>query len=164
MIGRVETGGSLPLLRPVKLMRGSGSSGASRSRESGGSRVCVVGLASELDPAAGLVSTPAFLRDVTRARETRAQSRSSPRAGDLDSPVVPGRDERRALNEASFRDFNERIVEQVKDTAGEQAPFNIVCECASPTCTKKIVVTPAEYELLHEDPRQFIVALGHVDS
>ncbi len=68
------------------------------------------------------------------------------------------------MNEASFRDFNERVVEQVKDTAGGQAPFNIVCECASPTCTKKIVVTPAEYELLHEDPRQFIVALGHVDS
>ena len=68
------------------------------------------------------------------------------------------------MNEASFRDFNERVVEQVKDTAGEQAPFNIACECASMTCTEPIVVTPAEYDLLHEDPRQFIVALGHVED
>ena len=55
-------------------------------------------------------------------------------------------------------------MEQVKDTAGEEAPFNIVCECSSMTCTEPIVVTPAEYDLLHEDPRQFIVALGHVED
>ena len=68
------------------------------------------------------------------------------------------------MNEVSFREFNERMVEQVKDTAGEQTPFNIVCECSSLMCAARIVVTPAEYEQLHEDPRQFIVALGHVDS
>jgi hypothetical protein len=77
---------------------------------------------------------------------------------------VPGRDERRALNEAFFRDFNERMVEQVKDIADEQTPFNIACECSSLRCAAQIVVTPAEYDLLHLDPRQFIVALGHVDS
>ena len=69
----------------------------------------------------------------------------------LDSRVMQGRDERRALNEAYFRDFNERVVEQVKDIAGEQAPFNIVCECSHLTCAERIILAPAEYELLHED-------------
>ena len=77
--------------------------------------------------------------------------------------VVPGRDERHATNEAYFRDVNERIEAQVKDVVGEHAPFNILCECSSLTCAERIVMTPAEYELLHEDPRQFIVALGHVE-
>ena len=74
------------------------------------------------------------------------------------------RDERRALNEAYFRDFNERVVEQVKDIADEQAPFNIVCECSSLKCADRIAITAAEYELHHEDPRQFIIALDHLDD
>jgi hypothetical protein len=77
---------------------------------------------------------------------------------------MQGRDERRALNEAYFRDFNERVVEQVKDISGEQATFNMACECSYMTCADRIAITPAEYELLHEDPRQFIVALDHVDD
>ena len=77
---------------------------------------------------------------------------------------MQGRDERRALNEAYFRDVNERVQEQVEEIAGEHATFNIVCECSSLTCAQRIVTTPAEYELLHEDPRQFIVAPGHVDN
>jgi hypothetical protein len=68
------------------------------------------------------------------------------------------------MNEAYFRDVNERIEEQVKDIAGQQAIFNILCECSSVTCAQRIVITPAEYELLHEDPRQFIVAPGHVEN
>ena len=68
------------------------------------------------------------------------------------------------MNEAYLRDVNERVEEQVKDIAGEQATFNILCECSLLTCTRRIVVTPAEYEMLHEDPRQFIVAPGHVDA
>ena len=67
------------------------------------------------------------------------------------------------MNEAYFRDANERVQEQVKDIAGDHAPFNIVCECSSLTCAERIGITPAEYELLHEDPRQFIVALVHVE-
>ena len=82
---------------------------------------------------------------------------------DLNSLVVPGRDERHATNEAYFRNVNERIEEQVKDVGGEHAPFNILCECSSLTCAERIVMTPAEYGVLHEDPRQFIVALGHVE-
>ena len=78
--------------------------------------------------------------------------------------VVPGRDERHATNAADVRDVNERIGEQVKDVVGEHAPFNVLCECSSLTCAERIVMTPAEYELLHEDPRQFIVALGHVEQ
>jgi hypothetical protein len=66
-----------------------------------------------------------------------------------------------ASNEAYFRDVNERIEEQVKEVAGEDATFNVLCECASMRCAQRIVVTSAEYATVREDPRQFIVAPGH---
>jgi hypothetical protein len=75
---------------------------------------------------------------------------------------VSERDERLARNEAYFRDLNERVQEHVKDVAGEEATFNILCECASLSCVERIPVTSAEYEAAHENPRQFLVAIGHV--
>ena len=102
-------------------------------------------------------------RRLSRSQAARAECGPKLGVRDLDSRVVQGRDERRALNEAYFRDFNERVVEQVKDIVGEQATFNIVCECSRLTCAVRIAITAAEYELLHEDPRQFIVALDHVE-
>ena len=71
------------------------------------------------------------------------------------------REERLATNEAYFRSVNERVEEQVKNVAGEDARFNILCECSSMACAERIAVTPAEYEQAHADPRQFIVAHGH---
>jgi hypothetical protein len=66
------------------------------------------------------------------------------------------------MNEARFRQWNERVAEQVAAVAGDQAPFNVACECSSLECTGRITLTPAEYEEIHEDPKQFIVIPGHV--
>ena len=71
------------------------------------------------------------------------------------------REERLATNEAYFRSVNERVEEQVRTVAGEDATFNILCECSSMACAERIAVTPAEYEQAHADPRRFIVAHGH---
>jgi hypothetical protein len=75
---------------------------------------------------------------------------------------MPERDERRAMNEAYFREWNERVKEQVAERAGDQATFNVACECSSLECAGRIKLTPAEYEEIHEDPRHFIVIRGHV--
>lgn len=76
--------------------------------------------------------------------------------------VVSERERRLATNEAYFRDVNERVQEHVKDVAGAHATFNVLCECSSMACVERIPVTPAEYQEAHRNPRQFIVALGHV--
>jgi hypothetical protein len=68
------------------------------------------------------------------------------------------------MNEARFRQWNERVAEQVAEIAGDQATFNVACECSSLECTGRITLTPAEYEEIHEDPKHFIVIPGHVAS
>ena len=64
------------------------------------------------------------------------------------------------MNEAYFRQWNERVTEQVAEMATRQR--SVYCECSSLECTGRITLTPAEYEEIHEDPRQFIVIPGHV--
>jgi hypothetical protein len=92
-----------------------------------------------------------------KRRERRAGSGSTGVARLAD---VQERERRLAANEAYFRDFNERVEEAVKEVGGN-VTFNIVCECASVTCAERLRVTPAEYEEIRGDPRQFIVATGH---
>ena len=72
------------------------------------------------------------------------------------------RERRLATNEAYFRDANERVREHVKDVAGAHTTFNMLCECSSMACAERIPVTASEYDEAHRNPRQFIVALGHV--
>lgn len=92
-----------------------------------------------------------------RARSRRRLDRPSSYDG-----KVSEREQRLAENEAYFRDVNERVQEHVEDVAGAHAPFNILCECSSMACAERIPVTAAEYGDAHRNPRQFIVALGHV--
>ena len=79
-------------------------------------------------------------------------------------PVDAARDERRARNEALFREVNERIEELSPDSADEseqEASIEFVCECSRADCTELIEVTRAEYEAVRSDPRRFIVVPGH---
>ena len=52
--------------------------------------------------------------------------------------------ERHALNEALFRDVNERIAESAENFETDKTEF--VCECADPSCTERVPATLAEYE------------------
>lgn len=67
--------------------------------------------------------------------------------------------ERLALNEALFRDVNERIAESADRFGADQTEF--VCECADPNCTERVRVTLAEYERVRSNPTTFILAPGH---
>ncbi len=71
------------------------------------------------------------------------------------------REERLAMNEALFREVNERIRE-ISDTFGrEDATYDFLCECSDPGCTKKVVLTRGEYEGVRSNPTRFVVAKGH---
>ena len=71
------------------------------------------------------------------------------------------RDKRLAENEVAFRDVNERVTADVEAAAGAHATFNVLCECSDTRCMVRIRITPAEYETVHADATQFIVAPEH---
>jgi hypothetical protein len=67
--------------------------------------------------------------------------------------------ERRATNEALFRDVNERIAESAERFEADRTEF--VCECADPNCTERVLMTLAEYEEVRAEPTTFLLAPGH---
>jgi hypothetical protein len=69
--------------------------------------------------------------------------------------------ERLALNEALFRDVNDRIREISATFERKEATYDFVCECSDPACTQRVVLTVAEYEHVRSDPTRFVVAKGH---
>jgi hypothetical protein len=75
--------------------------------------------------------------------------------------VEEAQEKRLALNEALFRDVNERIRE-ISDTFGQKdATYDFLCECSDPMCAERVVLTPAEYEHVRADSTRFVVAKGH---
>ena len=70
--------------------------------------------------------------------------------------------ERRALNEALFRDVNERIAESAERV--DANPTEFVCECADPSCTDRVPVTLAEYENVRKQSTTFLLAPGHAEA
>ncbi len=67
--------------------------------------------------------------------------------------------ERRALNEALFRDVNERIAESAELFDVERTEF--VCECADPNCTERVSASLEEYESVRAKPTTFLLVPGH---
>jgi hypothetical protein len=67
--------------------------------------------------------------------------------------------ERRALNEALFRDVNERIAESAERFDADKTEFT--CECADSTCTERVPATLAEYENVRRSSTTFLLAPGH---
>jgi len=73
--------------------------------------------------------------------------------------------DRLAMNEALFRDINERINEgsmRLQPFDGDEPRYWLfVCECASAACVDHIEVTKEEYEEVRADPTHFAVLPGH---
>ena len=70
------------------------------------------------------------------------------------------REERFGLNEALFRDLNERAQQQ-SGVAAAAHPLEIYCECASLDCIERIRIDPTEYEAVRRDSTLFVVVPGH---
>jgi len=75
--------------------------------------------------------------------------------------VLDERERRIALNEAVFREANERIRELNESFASITNELVLVCECGDGKCGDKISMGPAAYEELRADPAQFAVVPGH---
>ena len=73
------------------------------------------------------------------------------------------RERRLGLNEALFREVNERIEDLNQALGTMTDEFDIVCECGDETCSDRIRVPVSVYERVRSDPKQFLLELGHDD-
>jgi hypothetical protein len=74
---------------------------------------------------------------------------------------VNERARRIGLNEAVFRQVNERI-EDLADTFGLTGEkLDLICECGNATCTSRIEMDHGDYEALRSDSATFAVVKGH---
>jgi len=74
---------------------------------------------------------------------------------------MSAREERIGLNEAVFREVNERIEGLAETFELSQEPLDFICECGDATCVRRISMTRREYEQLRSEPHQFAVHPGH---
>lgn len=72
------------------------------------------------------------------------------------------RAERIGMNEAVFRDVNERIQDVATAFSLTTEPLDLICECGDAACVARISLTRDEYEGIRSDPHLFAVATGHV--
>lgn len=70
-------------------------------------------------------------------------------------------EKRLAMNEALFREANERVEDRVRVLVGDEEQFGVLCECAALECTERITITKDEYALVRSDPAQFVIKPGH---
>ena len=70
-------------------------------------------------------------------------------------------EERRAENEAAFRQANEaiRATERELGPPLDRVPY--LCECDDVDCRETVRLTAAEYERIRQDGATFAVARGH---
>jgi hypothetical protein len=73
---------------------------------------------------------------------------------------VDERTRRIGLNEAVFREINERIEELAAGfKVGEG--LDLICECGDASCVSRIKMGNKEYEALRSDATTFAVVSGH---
>jgi hypothetical protein len=74
------------------------------------------------------------------------------------------RETRVGLNEAVFREVNERIRGLANIFKWrEPEALDLVCECRNATCVQHIEMTRAEYEAVRAVDTQFALYPGHAD-
>jgi hypothetical protein len=73
------------------------------------------------------------------------------------------REQRLGLNEAVFREVNERIRE-VSERFEMPQDLDLVCECGRRECTERISIAITEYEQVRADAFQFVIVPGHEDE
>jgi len=75
--------------------------------------------------------------------------------------VESGSEEKRAANEATFRDANERIraAQRALRPPLDRVPY--ICECDDVACRDPIRLTAREYERVRGDGATFAIVPGH---
>jgi hypothetical protein len=65
------------------------------------------------------------------------------------------------LNEAVFREVNERVEAIAHTLSRPPQSLLLVCECGRIDCTERFEMSTTDYEALRSDPTLFAVAPGH---
>jgi hypothetical protein len=75
--------------------------------------------------------------------------------------VTTGSEEKRAANEAAFRDANEQIraAERELEPPLDRVPY--ICECDDVHCHEPIRLSAPEYERVRDDGATFVIVPGH---
>ncbi len=74
---------------------------------------------------------------------------------------MSSREKRIGLNEAVFREVNERIEGLAETFDLKTQSLDLVCECGDAACVERISMTQAEYEEIRSEAHQFAVHSGH---
>ncbi len=64
-----------------------------------------------------------------------------------------------ARTESAFREVNEAIARTAARFDAEETDF--VCECADPTCARRLTAELDDYEEVRSDAARFLLAPGH---
>jgi len=70
------------------------------------------------------------------------------------------RGERVGVNEALFREVNDRI-DELQGDLGHSSSFEIVCECGDSACIDRFRIDADAYTDLRQDVHHFAVVPGH---
>ena len=74
------------------------------------------------------------------------------------------REQRLGLNEAIFREVNERLEGLAKHFRwGQTEALDLVCECRKATCAQRIEMSRTDYEALRAQDTHFALYPGHAD-
>lgn len=71
------------------------------------------------------------------------------------------REERIGLNEAVFREVNERIQQVAESFDLQDEQLDLLCECGRAECVDRISMNHGEYEELRSESHQFAIRPGH---
>jgi hypothetical protein len=71
------------------------------------------------------------------------------------------RERRIVVNEALFREVNERVKGLNETFASITEVMDVVCECGSSGCMERFAIAPGEYEALRSNPDHFAIVPGH---
>ena len=71
------------------------------------------------------------------------------------------RERRLGLNEALFREVNEKLRVVNEAFAPITDTFDIICECGHKTCDERLSIPPETYEEVRDDPLLFLIVRGH---
>ena len=71
------------------------------------------------------------------------------------------RHRRVALNEALFREVNERLGDINDTLSSVTGVMVIICECGDLACTQQLTIPETNYEHLRSDPTWFAIVPGH---
>ena len=74
------------------------------------------------------------------------------------------REERVGLNEAFFREVNERVREVNETFSTLTGTGDFVCECGEAACVERVRVPMDEYQRIRSDSALFAIVPGHEKS